>query len=204
MKIFNNVQIPKVVKSIAITAPLLLVAPALKAQQMNNEKDVFVKSQEICASIEAVDSMEFSPELKVGKDIIYPSIVVDISEKRLYHYDYEGYLKDVFPIASGKNSTPTKPGLRIIADIEDYPYEKAYGTKRKKNPNDYGNHVLRLKNVDAKTGKIIGEDGQYIHGTFKPNSIGKKVSNGCVRVYNNVIDTLAYQLDKDQYVLIKE
>ncbi len=204
MKIFNNVQIPRVIKSMAISAPLLLTAQAINAQQTNQEKDVFIKSQEICASIEGNDSTEFSPELKVGKDVIYPSIVVDLSEKRLYHYDYDGYLKDVYPIAAGKPSTPTKPGLKVITDIENYPYKNAYGTKRKKNPNDYGNHVLRLKNVDKKTGCIIGEDGQYIHGTFNRKSIGKSVSKGCVRVYNEVIDTLSYQLDKGLFVLIKE
>ena len=204
MKVLNNVQIPRMVKNMALAAPLMFITPALRAQQANNEKDVFIKSQEICAAIEGKDSMEYSPEVKLGDDYIFPSIVVDLSEKRLYHYDYDGYLKDVYPIASGKKLTPTKPGLKIIADIEEYPYKNAYGTRRKRYPADYGTHLLRLKNVDNKTGEIIGEDGQYIHGTSKPNSIGKKVSKGCVRVYNTVIDTLANQLSKDQYVLIRE
>ena len=204
MKIINNIHIPKVVKAMAVATPLLLMSPALKAQQYGLQTDVFEKTN-YTTTFDAPDSMQFSPEVKVANDIIYPALVVDLSENKLYHYNYEGYLYDVYPVASGKESTPTKPALKIITGIEEYPYKKApKSTKRYKNPNDYGTHLLNLSEVDPITGKIIGSNGQFIHGTFKPNSIGKKASKGCIRVHNDVIDMLAEYLEKGQYVLIKE
>lgn len=204
MKIFS-VQIPRIVKSIAISTPLLFAPQALKAQQFEPVQDVFIKSQDNVQALEEEDSIFLSPEIKVGNDTIYPAMVVDLSENKLYHYDYDGCLRDVYPIASGKASTPTKPGLRIITHVEDYPYRKAgKSTKRRQNPNDYGPNVICLANIDMKTGKIIGCDGQFIHGTNKPSSIGKKVSKGCVRLDNDVIKMLAEYVSPDQYVLVRE
>lgn len=205
MKI-QSIQLPKLVKSIAVAAPLLLAAPAIKAQSMNDlQQDVFVKTEEVKDDIEIADSMLMSPEILVGDRIVYPAIVVSLSEGRLYHYDNDTYLYNLYPIASGKTSTPTKPGLRIINKIEKYPYSDAPRmTKRYKNPNDYGTHILNLSVVDPDTGNIVGNNGQYIHGTFNPSSIGKRVSKGCIRVQNEVIDTLAQTLSVGHYVLIKE
>lgn len=203
MKVLN-VQIPRLVKTLAVTAPLLLATPLMKAQQFETTQDVFVKTSDIKDS-EIADSLFLSPEVIVAGEPVYPAVVVDLSENRLYHYDYDGCLKDVHSIASGKRSTPTKPGLRVITNIEEYPYKSAgKATKRRKNPNDYGPFVICLANVDMKTGKIIGSDGQFLHGTNNPSSIGKNVSKGCVRVNNEVIEELAKYLDINQYVLIKE
>ena len=203
MKI-QRIQLPRLVKNVLITAPLLMATQTAKSQQLETPKDVFVKS-EIEAPIEVPDSMLMSPELNVAGKDIYPALVVDISEGRLYHYDNDTHLKEVYPITSGKKSTPTKPALKIINGIEEYPYKAApKATKRYKKPNDYGTHLLNLSIIDPKTGNVIGNDGQFIHGTFKPSSIGKKVSKGCVRVHNEVIDTLASTLKAGQYVLIKE
>lgn len=204
MKIFNCVQIPKVARNIAFATPLLFASTIVNAQQNSLQQDVFEKSEEFMMNCVA-DSMLVSPEVQMGKDIIYPAVVVDLSEGRLYHYDLGGNLQEVFPIASGKKSTPTQPGLKIINGIEKYPYSTApKATKRYKNPNDYGTHLLNLSDVDPKTGEIIGSNGQFVHGTFKRDSIGTKASKGCVRVYNEVIDYLATELEKGQYILIRE
>lgn len=198
-----KVQIPRIVKSLAITAPLLLTTPALKAQE-NNTQDCFIKSNTTCIT-ETPDSMLESKSLKVGDDYVYPAVVIDLSEGKLYHYDLECYLVDSYKVATGKKSTPTKTGLRRITHIEDYPYKSApRTTKRYKNPDDYGPHVICLETIDIKTGKSIGTDGQFIHGTNQPNSIGKKASKGCVRLNNEDIEKLIENVYKEQYVLIRE
>ena len=203
MKILN-IQAPRIVKNLLVATPLLLASTVLKAQNLSAGQDVFVKSPELVQ--EGIEpSMMLSPEIKVANDTIYPALVVDLSENKLYHYDLDGYLDDVYPIASGKASTPTKPALKVINAIEEYPYRSAHrATKRYKNPNDYGTHLLNLSIVDVNTGEIVGNDGQYIHGTFRPETIGKKVSKGCVRVHNDVVDMLAENLKPGQYVLIRE
>lgn len=199
-----SIQAPRVIKSLAIAAPLLLASPIMKAHKFQAEQDVFVKTEACpCDSIDK--EMLCSPVVEVANDTIYPAVVVDISEGKLYHYNLGAYLEDVYPIASGKKSTPTKPALKVITGIEKYPYKSApKATKRYKNPNDYGTYLLNLSNIDLATGKITGSDGQFIHGAFNPESIGKKVTKGCVRVNNDVIEILADRLSVGQYVLIRE
>lgn len=204
MKILEVQKIPNIVKSMAVAAPLIFATPLLKAQRQELKVDVFEKTQ-TSQNFEIPDSMLETSCVKVGDSYVYPAVVIDLSEGILYHYDLEGYLYNTFPVATGKSSTPTKPGLRIVTGIENYPYKNApRATKRRQNPNDYGPHVVCLANVDTKTGKITGSDGQFIHGTNQPNSIGKKASKGCIRLSNENVSELVQRLYKDQYVLIRE
>ena len=57
---------------------------------------------------------------------------------------------------------------------------------------------------DEETGKITGSNGEFIHGTDKPDSVGKSQSKGCVRLNNADVENLAEWLMVGQYVLIKE
>lgn len=71
-----------------------------------------------------------------------------------------------YPIAIGKPSTPTPKGNFTIIN-------KAY--------NPGGPFGARWLGLNKK--------GFGIHGTNNPNSIGKMVSNGCIRTYNqNIIE----------------
>lgn len=78
----------------------------------------------------------------------------------------DGTTVKTYPIAIGKPSTPTPKGtFRII--------NKAY-----KPGGPFGARWLGL-NIK----------GYGIHGTNNPSSIGKAVSNGCIRTYNqNIIE----------------
>ena len=203
MKI-SKIQIPQFVKTLAVVTPLVMASSFSKAQTVEQDSDIFVKSNKISLTDIPASRLESQP-IKVGEERIYPAVLVDLSEGILYHYDLECYLIDAYPIASGKKSTPTKPGLRKISHIEQYPYDKApKSTKRYKNPDDYGPYVVCLQNIDMKTGEVIGSDGQFIHGTNQPNSIGKKVSKGCVRLHNKDVEELVDNLYKNQYVLVQE
>lgn len=78
----------------------------------------------------------------------------------------DGKTFKTYPIAIGKPSTPTPKGtFRII--------NKAY--------NPGGPFGARWLGLSIK--------GYGIHGTNNPSSIGKAVSNGCIRTYNkNIIE----------------
>lgn len=89
-------------------------------------------------------------------------ITVNVAAKRLTLFK-EGKLFKTYPIAVGKPSTPTPKGNFKIVN-------KAY--------NPGGPFGARWLGLNAP-------GGDYgIHGTNKPNSIGKSVSNGCIRTYN--------------------
>lgn len=69
-----------------------------------------------------------------------------------------------YPVAIGKPSTPTPKGTFKVKN-------KAF--------NPGGAFGARWLGLTAPGG------GYGIHGTNNPSSIGKAVSNGCVRMYNN-------------------
>lgn len=94
---------------------------------------------------------------------------------RIYINDRKLYLEDgqrtgrVYPIAVGKPSTPTPLGAcHIITKIV----------------NPGGVLGTRWLGLDIPNGPY------GIHGTFQPDSIGKAVSNGCIRLYNNNVEEL--------------
>jgi lipoprotein-anchoring transpeptidase ErfK/SrfK len=80
----------------------------------------------------------------------------------------DGKYVKYYPIAIGKPATPTPKGnFKII--------NKAI--------NPGGPFGARWLGLNKK--------GYGIHGTNNPSSIGKSISNGCIRTYNNNIIELA-------------
>lgn len=133
------------------------------------------------------------------------SIVVDLSENRLYRYNKDGKAFEVYQVASGKKTSPTSTGIRKVSHIETYPYTEApAGTKRRKSPKAYGPKILILTTIDPKTGKDLGSNGEFIHGNNNPASIGTYASHGCVRMDNDVITQLSKEVKPGSYVLIQE
>jgi lipoprotein-anchoring transpeptidase ErfK/SrfK len=93
------------------------------------------------------------------------NITVNVADRRLILFK-EGKLFKIYSIAVGKPSTPTPKGnFKII--------NKAH--------NPGGPFGARWLGLSAP-------NGDYgIHGTNNTSSIGKAVSNGCIRTYNNNI-----------------
>ena len=89
-------------------------------------------------------------------------IVVNIRNHTLTLYR-NGAIFKVYPVAVGKASTPTPRGTFHI---------------KNKSLNPGGPFGARWMGLSA-TGGSYG-----IHGTNNPSSIGKDVSNGCIRMHN--------------------
>lgn len=142
-------------------------------------------------------------EITVAGEKKFAVIVVDTENNLLYKYDKDGKAEEVYSVATGKKYTPTRKGIKMITNVESYPYSTAYGTKRKRNPNDYGPNVIIIENVNPETGKIYGRNGQFIHGNNNPASLGTYASLGCVRMDNEVIKKLAKEVERNTYILIK-
>lgn len=81
-----------------------------------------------------------------------------------------GKVHRVYPVAIGKASTPTPSGTYKIMN---------------KAANPGGPYGVRW------LGLSIPKGGYGIHGTNNPSSIGKNVSNGCVRMYNKDVIELS-------------
>ncbi len=146
-----------------------------------------------------------SCEIEIAGKKQKATLVVDLSENRLYRYDNEGKAFEVYSVASGKKTSPTSTGIRKVSHIETYPYTEApAGTKRRKSPKAYGPKILILTTIDKKTGKNMGSNGEFIHGNNNPASIGTYASHGCIRMDNDVIVQLSKEVKPGSYVLIQK
>ena len=148
-----------------------------------------------------------SPLVNIAGEEKKVGIVVDTKTNKLYRYDDSGEVIDGYHVATGKlksnGKSLTTPGIRRVHHIEDYPYSKAYGTKRKANPKAYGPNILYLTIINPKTGKEEGSNGEFIHGNNNPSSIGKYASHGCMRMDNDIIKQFADEVEVGTLVLIK-
>ena len=204
MKI-SAIQVPKLVRNIVVATPLLFAAPIIGAMSSELNKDTFEKTVQDDKFINVHDPNILSPSIKVAGEDVYPAIVIDKSDNKLYFYDLDGYLDSDFSVGLGKATTPTHSGVRVITSIEEYPYASAHPkTKRHNSPDEYGPKVICLGIVDTETGEVTGYNGEFIHGTDKPQSIGKNQSKVCIRMNNDEVNKLADWLFVGQYVLIRE
>jgi lipoprotein-anchoring transpeptidase ErfK/SrfK len=94
-------------------------------------------------------------------------IIVDLSDRQLYLLDGNTVVRG-FPIGIGKMLTQTPSGEFTIINKQPNP------------GGPYGAFWLGLS-----------KPHYGIHGTNDPSSIGRRVSHGCVRMYNDDVITLA-------------
>ena len=147
---------------------------------------------------------KINPNIEIAGELVKASVVVDTENNKLYHFDKNGELIKEYDVATGKKSTPTDKGIKKIAWFENYPYRNAPAISKRRNaPWDYGPKVIVVGFVDIKTGEISHFNGEFIHGTNKPESVGTHASKGCVRMHNEDVLELAAQLEKDMYVVFK-
>jgi lipoprotein-anchoring transpeptidase ErfK/SrfK len=145
-----------------------------------------------------------SPKVKIMGKTQKATIVVDLTQNVLYKYDKKGKPESAYVISSGKSSSPTHEGVRVVSHVETYPYQTAPKTsKRRKHPKDYGPKIICLEVIDTKTGEK-SSDGEFIHGTSNPNTLGKHVSHGCVRMDNEVIKELSTQVKRGDIVIFQK
>jgi len=101
-------------------------------------------------------------------------IEVNLTLRRLKLFDRYS-VKGVYPVAIGKPQTPTPTGYYHI-------------TRKIINPGG----ILGTRWMELS---IPSDDGPYgIHGTNQPWSIGKAVSNGCIRMYNHHVEEVFDQV----------
>ena len=156
------------------------------------------------------------------------SIVVDISEQRLYLLKNNRIIRS-FPISSSKygegsiqNSFKTPLGMHVIKDKIGYNAPKNTIFKSRINTNRPAEIIespLDTEN-DHVTSRILWLDGTeygknkgkgidsydryiYIHGTHEEGLIGTKASHGCIRMFNDDVINLFSEVKEGTYVLIK-
>lgn len=120
-------------------------------------------------------------------------IEINLAEHRLVLYkDGQEVLSS--STVNGAPRTPTPPGLYYITDPVDL----------RSQPNGaYGAYALGISGFSEVLFEFNGGPGQLaIHGTPTPQDMGKDISNGCIRVPNDIIVEIARQVPLGTPVLI--
>ncbi|MGE5110109.1 MAG: L,D-transpeptidase [Acidobacteriaceae bacterium] len=110
-------------------------------------------------------------------------IVVSIPDRKLALVE-NGSVKAIYPVAVGKDSTPSPAGtFKVVNRIENPTYYHPGVVVGPGTANPLGNRWIGLN-----------QRGYGIHGTNLPNSIGKAASHGCIRMAKTDLEDLFKQV----------
>lgn len=118
-------------------------------------------------------------------------IVISKEEMNLRLIDYKGREIEKYPIACGMNygnketagDLKTPEGLFHITEIENASnWTHDFGDGKGEINGAYGPYFIRLE--------VPGHKGIGIHGTHKPESIGTRDTEGCIRLQNEDLTDL--------------
>jgi hypothetical protein len=122
-------------------------------------------------------------------------IIINKANNRLAYYE-NSQLKRVFKVATGRSQSLTPEGkFKIVNKIVNRPYYKG-GIPGGDPRNPLGNRWLGL-NARGTWGTTYA-----IHGNNNPSSIGKYVSSGCIRMYDDEVEWLFNQVKINTPVII--
>jgi hypothetical protein len=131
-------------------------------------------------------------------------IIINKANMTLSQYNYKGKLLHQFKVATGKNfgdkiekgDCKTPEGVFNIEEVVDASTwthdfkDDDLGTIT----GAYGPYFIRLK--------VLGQKGIGIHGTHDNSSIGKRASEGCIRLNNKDISILVNNIKTNAVVVI--
>lgn len=113
-------------------------------------------------------------------------IVINKTKKILTVY-HKGEVYKKYPVALGKDSTPTPDYKFTIINKITNPYWGGMGGKFKPVKGGAPNNPLGKRWLGLSTEKY---KGYGIHGNSQPSSIGKYISAGCIRMINEDVEKL--------------
>ena len=130
------------------------------------------------------------PNFFILPDAPHVGIVINLAERRIYYYPRGGKTVETYPagLATMERSTPL--GVTRVVAKELGPVWVPPPSIRRERPNlpafigpgpddPLGDFALRL-----------GWKNYLIHGTNKPDSVGRNVSHGCLHIYPEDIERL--------------
>jgi hypothetical protein len=130
------------------------------------------------------------------------SVKVSKSTFILTLYINDDFIKE-YPVSVGdpQKNTDTPTGTFTIGTKTIHPtwYKRTDDGRKEEVPYGDSRNVLGTRWMGFKESPQLG-----IHGTTQPETIGKKISNGCVRMYNNDVEELYDLLPEGAKVVIEE
>ncbi|MCA0147695.1 MULTISPECIES: L,D-transpeptidase [Rossellomorea] len=126
-----------------------------------------------------------SPIWPLGRNPIPgdPFIIVNKENNQLAYID-DGKIQATFPVATGKTAELTPEGLFNVTVKAKDPYYRKKNIPGGDPRNPLGTRWIGF-DAEGTDGRIYG-----IHGTNRPSSIGRYISNGCIRMQNKNVEYL--------------
>jgi len=140
------------------------------------------------------------PSLWVVPETKHRAIVVNVPEMRLYRFHAKTGTVSTYPVTVGEEETQTPIGTFRVVDKEidpewNIPPKLQYKYTKKIIPAGDDNPI-------GKYWLGLSARGYGIHGTDNPWSVGRILSNGCIRLYPEDIEKLYPEVPKGTVVEI--
>ena len=134
------------------------------------------------------------PNLYILPDAPRTGIVINLAERRIFYFPPGGQTVETYPAGVGVQAGATPLGVTHVVRKEDGPVWVPPPSIRAERPDlpiaiypgpddPLGAYALRL-----------GWNNYLIHGTNKPDSVGRNVSHGCLHIYPEDIDKLFHEV----------
>lgn len=119
-------------------------------------------------------------------------VVVSIRDHRAYLFDKDGELEASYRVRTGKDGSPTRPGVKIVVGKNRNPTDVAERLWPSSGGRAFGTRLIDLSDFDPQTGRTYRGKygGQELHGTYDKASIGRNFSHGCVGLINKDIEAI--------------
>jgi lipoprotein-anchoring transpeptidase ErfK/SrfK len=126
-------------------------------------------------------------------------IEVSIKERKLRLRDRDNQILMEVPVAVGKPTTPTPVGQFEVIEMTENPvWQNPFNTRMVIGEKDPHN-PLGLRWIGFKQ---AGANDYGMHGTYNLSSIGRPVTNGCIRLRNEDIMALFDQVEEGTQVIV--
>ncbi len=121
-------------------------------------------------------------------------IVINLADMRLYHY-VDGQTEHSYAIGIGREGLSTPLGsTTIVRKVKD-PIWRPTPRMRREDPALPAEVPPGPDNPMGTRSLYFGWAPYAIHGTNKPLGVGRRVSSGCLRMYNGDIEALFEQVE---------
>lgn len=190
MKI-TKVQIPNLIKNIALTTPFLLATSTTLAKDTSLDRDVFIKKEQVGSPKDTRESIVMAPSVKLAGTTVYPAIVIDLSDRQVYHYDHSTFLIDSYPIRFCEDHINT--GLNLV-DIKKHNYD-----------GDNIAEKIVLTEINQTNGRVKDTHQQVLVGAKNANIYDDtQIFTNVILINNDSAKKITDLLTDEQYVLIRK
>jgi L,D-transpeptidase ErfK/SrfK len=134
------------------------------------------------------------PALYVLPKAPHKGIVINLAQWRLFYFPPGGGRVETYPVGLGVIGRTTPIGVTRIVRKEPHPTWYVPASIRAKRP---GMPAVVKPGPDNPLGDYalhLGWASYLIHGTNKPDGVGRNVSHGCVRLYPEDIARLFHEV----------